>query len=173
MKIFLTGYRASGKTTVGKILAGRVSYAFLDLDKKVEKETESTIQDIVEIHGWPYFRQLEQKALFSTKDHDNIVVSTGGGIISARENIEFMLANGYSIWLKADINTILSRLNSDSADPERQSSRPRFTDKNLLEETRQTLIMRTPLYEKACHMSIDTDTNSPEELAVIIERSLS
>ena len=169
MKIFLTGYRATGKSTVGKILAYRLGYGFLDLDKKIEKEAKSTIQALVKEHGWSYFRQMEQKALFSTQECEHMVVSTGGGIISLSENIEFILANGFSVWLQADVNTILSRLNSD---PETMTSRPPLTDKNLIEETKELMLRRTPLYKKAAHLSIDTAALSPEEIALIIERSL-
>jgi shikimate kinase len=169
MKIFLTGYRAAGKSTVGQILASSLGYAFSDLDREIERETKSTIQALVELHGWSYFRQMEQKALFSTQSREHMVVSTGGGIILNSANIDFILANGFSVWLQADIDTILSRLNSD---PETLSSRPVLTDKNLIEETKEMIAMRTPLYEKAAHLSIDTAGHSPEEIALIIERSL-
>ena len=167
MKVFLIGYRCTGKSTVGKILADKLTYAFLDLDRMLENETKSDIKRLVELHGWSYFRQMEQKALFSTQSREHTVVSTGGGIILDSANIAYILANGFSVWLQTDIHTILSRLMTD---PETPDSRPALTDKNLIEETKEMLAMRTPLYEKAAHLSINTAWLSPEEIALIIEK---
>jgi len=169
MKFFLIGYRCTGKTTIGKILADRLHYDFIDMDRIIEQQTGSIIANLVEAHGWNYFRQIEKEILLNTIKMEDKVISTGGGIITDLENLIFLNKNGYNIWLDADIKTILSRLNSD---PSTQASRPSLTPKNLIEETEELLNARRPLYEKTAHLKIKTDLLTPEEIVTLIERRL-
>ena len=169
MKIFLIGYRCTGKTTIGRILADRLNHNFLDMDQMIEQQAASTISNIVDSYGWDYFRQMEKKLLFNIVTKNDVVVSTGGGIVIDPENLIFLNKNGYAIWLDADIQTILSRLNSD---PLTHSSRPSLTLKNLKEETKELLEIRRPLYKKAAHFTIQTDFYTPQEIVTIIERRL-
>lgn len=167
MKIFLIGYRCTGKTTVGKILSDRLDFDFIDTDRMIEQQTGSTILQLVETSGWEKFRQVEKKILFNTKNLKNTVVSTGGGIVIDPENQAFIHQNGYCVWLDADIKTILSRLNMDK---NTCSSRPSLTDKDLLNETEELVTLRKPLYEKASHLRIDASFHTPEEIVNIIDR---
>lgn len=169
MKIFLVGYRCSGKTTIGKILADRLHYEFLDMDRMIEQQTGSTISDLVDAHGWDYFRQIEKEILFNTEQMKDTVVSTGGGIVTDPENLIFLNKNGYSIWLDADIKTILSRLKSD---PSTLASRPSLTFKNRIQETEDVFKIRRPLYQKAAHLKIETGLHTPEEIVTLIKRRL-
>ncbi len=169
MKIFLVGYRCSGKTTIGKILADHLNYKFLDMDQLIEQQTGSTISDLVDAHGWDYFRKIEKEILFNTKQMKDTLVSTGGGIVADPENLIFLNTNGYTIWLDADIKSILSRLKSD---PSTLSSRPSLTLKNRIEETEDLLKIRRPLYEKAAHLKIETGLHTPEEIVTLIKRRL-
>jgi len=170
MKIFLIGYRCTGKTTIGKILADRLDFDFIDTDRIIEQETESTILQIVEKHGWGKFRQLEKQTLFNTKNNRKIVIATGGGIIIDHENQDFIKKSGFVVWLDADIKIIMSRLNTDHKTGE---SRPSLTHKDLLKETDELLSLRSPLYEKTAHLKIDTSSRTPEEIVNIIDRRLS
>ncbi len=169
MKIFLIGYRCTGKTTIGKILAKRLNYDLFDIDRIIEQQSGSSIAKLVQVHGWNYFRQFEKETLLKTEILKDTVVSTGGGIVTDSENLIFLKKNGYAIWLDADIKTILSRLDSD---PSTQSSRPSLTNKNLMEETAELLRIRNPLYEKAAHLRIKTDFQTPLEIVTFIERRL-
>ncbi len=169
MKFFLIGYRCTGKTIIGKIFADRLNYKFLDMDQIIEQQTGSTISNLVEAHGWDYFRKIEKGILSNTIKMEDIVISTGGGIITDSENLIFLNKNGYTIWLDADIQTILSRLNSD---PSTQSSRPSLTSKDLIKETEELLNTRRPLYAKTADLKIKTDLLSPEEIVTLIERRL-
>ena len=94
MKIFLIGCRCTGKTTIGKILAGILKYSFLDIDKQIESESNSSIASIVKKSGWEKFRKLEKQALIKTQDKKDLIVSTGGGIILDIENQSFIKNNG-------------------------------------------------------------------------------
>lgn len=169
MNIYLIGYRCTGKTTIGKILADRLHHDFLDMDQAIERQTGSTISDLVQTHGWSYFRQVEKETLLKTREIKDTVVSTGGGIVTDPENLDFLTTAGYTIWLDADIQTILFRLNSD---PVTLSSRPSLTDKNLIDETEELLNLRRPLYAKAAHLKIETGLYTPKEILTLIERRL-
>jgi shikimate kinase len=169
MNIYLIGYRCTGKTTIGKILADHLHHGYLDMDKTIEQQTGSTISGLVQTHGWAYFRQVEKKILLKTGEMKDTVVSTGGGIVTDPENLDFLTTAGYTIWLDADIRTILSRLNSDTTT---FSSRPPLTGKNLINETEELLNLRRPLYAKAAHLKIETGLHTPKEIIALIERRL-
>lgn len=169
MNIYLIGYRCTGKTTIGKILAEQLHYNFLDMDQSIEQQAGSTISDLVQTHGWDYFRQVEKETLLNTRKIKDTVVSTGGGIVTDPENLIFLNKNGFTIWLDADMETILSRLHSD---PSTMSSRPSLTDKNLIDETDELLNLRRPLYAKAAHLKIVTGLHTPKEILTLIERRL-
>ena len=114
MKIFLIGYRCTGKTTIGKILADRLNFDLIDTDSMIEQKIGSTILSFVEKNGWDKFRQIEKETLLNTKENKNIVIATGGGIILNRENQKFIKDNGFAVWLDASLATILSRLKKDT-----------------------------------------------------------
>lgn len=169
MKIFLIGYRCTGKTTIGKMLANRLGFDFMDTDRFIEQETDSTIKEIVEKQGWEKFRQLEKQTLFHTKNKKKIVISTGGGIILDAENQDFIKKSGVVVWLDADIKTILHRLNNDN---KTCLSRPSLTHKNLIKETEELFNSRKPLYELTAHIKVNTSSLTPEEIVHIIYRRL-
>ncbi|WP_299977470.1 shikimate kinase AroL [Desulfobacula sp.] len=170
MKIFLIGYRCTGKTTTGKILAARLNFDFIDTDRLIEQHAESTILEIVEKYGWEKFRQLEKQILFNTKNKKKAVIATGGGIIIDHENQDFIKKSGFAVWLEADIKTIMLRLNMDTKTRE---SRPSLTNKDLLNETDELIKQRKPLYKQTAHIRIDTSFHTPKEIVNIIDRRLS
>ncbi len=90
MKIFLIGYRCTGKTTLGKILAHRLNFDFIDTDQLIEQSFGLTIRGIIEKHGWEKFRQLEKNTLLNTKKNKNTIIATGGGIIIKHDNKQFI-----------------------------------------------------------------------------------
>lgn len=165
MKIFLIGYRCTGKTTVGKIIADRLNFRFLDTDHMVETSENRTVRQIVDSEGWQEFRELEKKALLSLELFENIVVATGGGIILDPDNINFLKKNGTAIWLESDIEMIVQRLNTDRSS---FSQRPEFTDMGLKEETKKIMSQRRHLYEDCSDFRIDTSVESPETISLKI-----
>ena len=112
---------------------------------------------------------MEKETILNTKNYDNIVIATGGGIIIDPDNVKFIKNSGFSIWLDADIKTIIKRLNSDE---KTLSSRPSLTNNNLLKETKELLNSRNPLYKKSAHARIDTTMYNPKEIVNIIYRRL-
>ena len=170
MKIFLIGYRCTGKTTIGKILADRLNFDFFDTDLLIEHVSGLNISQIVEKYGWKKFRRLEKDILFNTKKNEDAVIATGGGIITAPENQNFIKKNGFCVWLDADLKTILHRFNNDN---KTCLSRPSLTNKDLLKETKELISLRKPLYEKIANIRIDVSSHTPEEIVNIIDRRLS
>jgi len=111
MKIYLIGLPASGKSTVGKELAKKIKYEFIDLDQKIVADNNQTIDEMFEI-GEDYFRDLETKTLISVKDLDNAVISCGGGIVERDINKSYM--NGVVVYLDCPLSEIDFRLNRDT-----------------------------------------------------------
>jgi shikimate kinase len=169
MKIFLIGYRCTGKTTIGKIIAHRLNFNFIDTDHLIEKQLGLTIREIIEKQGWEKFREIEKQILLNTKNNNNTIIATGGGIIIDHDNQQFIKKNGLCIWLDADIETIMVRLNNDN---KTRTLRPALTNKDLFEETNEIVKKRIPLYKNTSHIKIDTSFNTPEEIVNIIDRRL-
>jgi shikimate kinase len=110
MKIFLTGYMGSGKSTAGKKLAAKLNFEFIDLDKFIENECGQTINEIFAEKGENEFRAIEHNALKKLITRDDIVVACGGGTPCYYGNMELMNNNGITIYLKMSADTLASRL---------------------------------------------------------------
>lgn len=157
----LIGYRATGKTEVGKALARQLGYDFIDSDILIEKEADCSISEIVKKEGWPGFRNREKDVIKKLSKRKKVVIAAGGGAILDSENVEHLKKSGVLIWLKASPETILSRLKEDD---KTSSQRPSLTGKSLDAELKQILKERTPLYKGAAHIEIDTDNCPIEEI---------
>ena len=109
MNIVLTGYRCSGKTTVGKILAADLGRRFVDTDRVIENKTGSSIQDYVSVNGWEKFREIEKGIVSDIASEDNLIIATGGGVVTIPENMSNLGKNGWIVWLQVDPETIRNR----------------------------------------------------------------
>lgn len=146
MRVYLTGYMYSGKTTMGHKLATRLGYQWTDLDQMLETTFHTTIPIFFKRYGEEAFRKIEQKLLHSTADLDNIVISTGGGTPCHFDNIEWMNRHGTSIYFDVTVETLLRRA--------AQSKKQRPILAGMTEEgrslyVRQQLSERLPYYQKA------------------------
>jgi shikimate kinase len=110
MKIFLTGYMGSGKSTAGKKLASKLNFEFIDLDKFIESECGQTISEIFDEKGENEFRAMEHNALKKLITKDNLVIACGGGTPCYYGNMELMNNNGITIYLKMSAESLASRL---------------------------------------------------------------
>lgn len=164
MIVVLIGYMASGKSTLGKILADKLSYEFLDLDDYIEKNENSTISDIFKLKGEIHFRKLETqylKELLESKT--NLVLSLGGGTPCYSNNMETILnaVNTKSIYLKASIPTLITRLKNE------KSTRPLIahieTDDLLAEFIGKHLFERNQFYSLA-NVTITTDNKTEKDI---------
>lgn len=160
MKIYLVGFMGSGKTTVGRELAARIDAPFFDLDELVESAERMTIKDIFALHGEPYFRKRERDILRSTKHLAAAVVATGGGTFTFDENIQFIQAEGLSVYLSAPYTLLRARIIEKAAD------RPLFNDDLATHELYASRIR----YYRMSDLTIDIrEEETPVE---IVERLL-
>jgi shikimate kinase len=163
--IFLVGARAAGKTTIGNMLANKLSFSFIDTDSHLFETTKKTVAEIVEKEGWEGFRARESQALIDiTKT--NRVIATGGGMVLAEQNRQFMKQNGTVIFLSASAATLAARLMKDP----NVAQRPSLTGLSISDEMEKVLAERLPLYHDAAHYIIDVDQDENLILNQIIEK---
>ena len=124
MKIFLTGFMGSGKTTLGRKLAARMNYEFIDLDHKLEQQVELSIAEYFTLFGEDSFRKLEAEVLRKTPYPENVIISTGGGLPCFFDNMDWMKANGKVVYIKLSPKTLADRLESG------KEERPLLQDKH-------------------------------------------
>ncbi|MBI4682829.1 MAG: 3-dehydroquinate synthase [Nitrospirae bacterium] len=164
MKIVLTGFMGTGKTSVGKELSGILGYQFVDTDRLVEEKEGKPVSLIFKEKGEDYFRKLEQDTVKEVSMMRNVVIATGGGVIKNRKNVENLGKNGIIVWLKADPEIILKRVMTEGG------KRPLLDVEEPLEEINKLLSERIKLYEQA-DTSVDTNYITPQESAhEIIDR---
>ncbi len=169
MKIILIGYRASGKSTVGRLLSRKLDMPFVDIDSLIEKEAGLSIKEMVDLKGWQEFRRKETRALASLQEPSVCVLATGGGVVLADENRRLLKKTGVVIYLKADLPDVMERLRRDAKNTQ---SRPPLTQGDLMEETRSVFSQRAPLYQSVADYTVDTRNKNAEQVAEEIYRQL-
>lgn len=162
--IILIGLRGSGKTTIGKMLAKKLNYKFLDKDKMIEKHARKNIEKIISDHGWDCFRDLENEVLMKL-DVNQTVISTGGGVVLREDNRSWIKKNGFVIWLKVSPEISWSRIRDDQNRP------PLITNTDSLEEIKKVAENREHLYGELADFEINTDHLLPEEACLEIIKS--
>lgn len=165
LPLFLIGYRATGKTTVGRVLAARLGWTFTDVDEYIETVFGGSIAEIFAAEGETGFRDRESTALQALCRRDQCVVATGGGAILRPENRSLLRSAGFVAWLTANPETIWTRLQND---PTTAARRPNLTTSGGLEEVRALLTAREPLYRETADFVADADVPSPEAVAAAI-----
>lgn len=159
MNVVLIGYRGTGKSTVGKIVAARLGRVLVSTDAEIVKLVGQSIPEIVEQHGWEYFRDLESKVCQELAGRNGLVIDTGGGAILRTRNVEVLKETGKLFWLTASVSTITERIGQDS-------QRPSLTGvKSFLDEIQDVLRERTPKYQAAADDVIETDGRSVAQVA--------
>lgn len=111
--IALIGMPGSGKTTIGRILAKELNITFIDIDKEIEKNNNMKISDIFK-NGEEYFRKLEKEELKKICNLSPYVISTGGGVIKDKENIDILKKNAIIIFIDRNVNEIEKDINTDN-----------------------------------------------------------
>ena len=147
MRLYLTGYMASGKSTLGRKIAKRTELPFLDTDKMVEEAEGAEVADIITYAGEEYFRQAERRALEQTAEYENAIISTGGGLPIWGDNQKWIEEHGVSVYIQRAPEQILSRLSEHG-----RQKRPKFrgkSDEELLQFMHEHLAEREPIYLKA------------------------
>ena len=155
--IFLIGFMASGKTTVGRLLAERLDWTFVDLDKVIEDEAGRTVAEIFAAEGEAGFRKRETEALRDVAKRRKIIVATGGGAPCRDENIEAMLEAGRVFWLEVSAEEAVARAGKASGRPLLDGAA------DPVAAARKLLAARRPFYERA-HAGVGTVDQTPKEI---------
>ena len=160
--IVLIGYRGSGKTTVGKLLAARLDWTLVDTDTLVEADAGVSIAEIFATEGEAAFRQRENGVIRRVARGGRQVISVGGGAIVCEENVRRLRACGTVIWLVGRPEVLWERIR---ADRQTAATRPNLTGTGGLEEVRRVLAARHAAYESAADFSVETDHHVPADVA--------
>ncbi|MGE4317380.1 MAG: shikimate kinase [Deferribacterales bacterium] len=160
--IYLIGFMGTGKSTVGRMIAQDLGLKFVDTDKMVEDKTGKAILDIFEESSEEDFRKLETEVLKEITEEKGMIVSTGGGIVVTRGNLELMKQSGAVFTLIADAHTIHERLSQDN------TCRPLLEVENPLDEIKRLLFERAAFYINAHHIIETSDITAREAADQII-----
>lgn len=161
--IALVGYRGTGKSTVGRLLADRLGRDFVDLDREIEARDGRPIRAIFAEDGEPAFREREARAFLDlTGRPGGAVLATGGGAILAEGNRRALREFGFVAWLTAEPDTLASRLRASRRGVE---DRPPLTPAGTLAEIAGVLGARTPLYREVADVAVATDRRTADQVA--------
>jgi len=148
--IALIGLRGAGKSTLGKMLAKKIGWSFVELNKEIERDNGLSVAEIIALYGQEGFRRLEQVALRQLLGRKELMVlATGGGIVSEPLTFDLILSSFYTIWLKAEPEEHMARVRGQG------DLRPMADDRSAMAELRNILLSREPLYARAS-TTVDT-----------------
>jgi XRE family aerobic/anaerobic benzoate catabolism transcriptional regulator len=142
--IALIGLRGAGKSTLGKMLARKIGWSFVELNKEIEAQNGLSVAEIIALYGQDGFRRMEQTALGQLLARKELtVLATGGGIVSEPLTFDLILSSFYTIWLKAEPEEHMARVRRQG------DLRPMADDRSAMAELRTILKSREPLYARA------------------------
>jgi len=164
MRIYLVGFMGSGKSTLGKRLARKLDYPFMDLDTEIEVAAGKSVAAIFDAHGEDWFREKERELLHRTVDLSRGVIATGGGTPYYFDNMDFMNAHGVTVYLKMSPLSLVHRLEYA------RKKRPLVSDlkgEELSRFVREKLESRAPFYNRA-HCIIKGESAKPAQVAALV-----
>jgi shikimate kinase len=164
MNIFLVGPMGSGKSSLGKKLAKSLDKKFIDTDKEIEKKEKKTINEIFENNGEKYFREKEKEFLINISNSLNVVIATGGGIVTDRENREKLKENKV-IFLNASVERQTKRTS-------RSDKRPLLKNVDRLKKLRELYEERLKFYKEVSSFEINVDKYKNKDILVKIIEEL-
>jgi shikimate kinase len=169
VSIVLIGYRGSGKTTIGRRLADRLWWKFVDADEEIVKRAGKTIREIFDQQGEPAFRDVEAQVVADVMKLSDHVISLGGGAVMREDNREAIRRSGHAvIYLKCEPAVLLERINADSATAE---NRPALTNLGgSIEEIEKLLEVREPVYRQTMTAELDVTNQSVDDAVSWIAR---
>ena len=162
-KIALVGLRGAGKTTIGKKVAKRLKWKFIELDEKIEKTAGLTLQNIFEVQGEDYYRSLEKQTLMEfLTDPEPVVIAAAGGIVSREESFDLLRKHCLTFWLKANPEDHWNRVL-------KQDPRPITNYPNAFAQLQNLLRQRQPLYSLADFTINTSDLKPDRSVAKIVQ----
>jgi shikimate kinase len=168
-RIVLVGLRCSGKTTVGRAVAARLGWDFVDADEELVSRAGRTIADIFATDGEPAFRKLEKETLADLCRRTRVVIATGGGAVLDPDNVRAMREGALVAHLDAPTDVLWKRMQTD---PATGLQRPALTDLDGRPEMEAVAQKRAALYEAARHVRVDTEELDAEAAADAIVEAL-
>lgn len=164
--LYLIGYRGSGKSTVGRALAHKLSLQFVDTDLVVESNSKRSIREIFEHEGESGFRDREQEAIaWAASQESCCVIALGGGAILREANQTQILSTGFPIWLQGSAEHLYTRISHDATTGQR---RPNLSSRGGYDEVVEILAIREPIYRQLAKKTVITDGRNPDELVAEI-----
>ena len=162
--IILIGPMGSGKTSTGRILAKEMGFDFIDTDQAIVESTGVSIAYIFDVEGEAGFRKREHKELMKFLGNENMVIATGGGIITHDESRAIIQSHKRVVYLKTSIEKQIERATVSD-------NRPLLIDTDPESKLQELMLTRGPLYEEISDIKIDTNERRPSEIALeIIDR---
>jgi len=155
--IVLVGLMGAGKSTVGKFLADKLMYDFLDTDTLIEQEQNMSVSLIFKQYGEEYFRKLENELVLKLRKNTDTVISTGGGLVQNEDNLAKLAEGSLIVYLEASSNILYKRIKSDD-------SRPLLQNDNPLDKLNELLNKREKNY-KLANLIVNTENKSIEDIA--------
>lgn len=165
-RVILTGFMCSGKSSVGRILARRLAWDFVDFDERIERREGRSIAEIFRDSGEAYFRELESALTDEVADRRHVVLAPGGGWVTEPACVERLRPRSLMVWLRIRAETVHARHEAQSrvVRPLLQGDDPKPAIVSILKA-------REPLYAQA-DLWLDTDGRAPDELAGAIEAEM-
>ena len=160
--VALIGFRGSGKSVVGRALAELLGGCLVDTDDEIVKRAGKSIAEIFADEGEATFRRMERETVMRVMADGPAVVSVGGGAVLDPVNVKALRDAAVVVWLTAPAEVLWGRIASD---PQTKASRPALTESSGIEEVERLLTQRTPLYESASDLTVETSGISPVEVA--------
>ncbi len=162
MIVSLVGLRGSGKSAVGRRLAERLDFDFVDGDEEIERVAGRSVAEIFAESGEPGFRQIEREVVVGLLERDRLVLASGGGAILDERTRADLRRSGPVCWLRASPETLAARVVSDESTGDR---RPRLAGTGVLEEMKELSSTRAPLYADAATIEVETEGRTIAEVA--------
>ena len=156
-RLFLIGMMGAGKSTVGRLLARRCGFDFIDCDRELEARSGVSVATIFELEGEENFRRREAMLIDELTQRARTVLATGGGAILSGENRRHLRERGLVVYLRASVDEILRRTQKDRARPLLQTADRRGRIAQLLAE-------REALYEQIAHVTVQSSSGNPNRL---------
>lgn len=166
-RAFLVGPRGSGKTTVARLLAADLGWAWIDADVLLESRAGQSIRDLFASEGEAGFRRREAELLAELCTLEGHVIATGGGVVLRPENRDLLKRSGVVVWLTGDTDTLWGRITSDATTADR---RPTLTVGGRA-EVAELVAAREPLYRECATVTIDTSGKTPGEIVAEVRQA--
>ncbi|OYU88951.1 MAG: transcriptional regulator [Bradyrhizobiaceae bacterium PARB1] len=164
--IALIGLRGAGKSTLGRVVADKIGWTFVELNKEIERQSDLSVAEILALYGQEGFRRKEQEALAGLLARgEPIVLATGGGIVSEPVTFDLILSSFFTVWLRAKPEEHMGRVRRQG------DLRPMADSRSAMEDLRTILLSREPLYARA-DVEVDTSGLTVERAAARLQEAV-